>query len=283
MLSRRCFAMHLPLRKKRARVDGLTRARHESGAQRVGYGRRMVTLMPLGRSRSRGARQDRANRDDGLGDTVRVQVGPEDLPKLLLIGRNRPEALDYHLIGPVGILDRLLFERGAEPGPELLLAEYPVDDGRGAAGGRLSVGVRGELLRVSPAVIGLVATHAGNGSVIGPAFATFPLVNAADSPVGLATLKGSAVRHRAFYDGHRATHRFFRESNCSRLAGAVAFTRAGSTPAPSISQLGCTRRTARGCPSAYRTSNSFYSEPAALLLTGPRPELPGFAIPRIQP
>ena len=59
--------------------------------------------------------------------------------ELLLVALDRPQVLDHGLWTGEGELDEQRFEGRAVPRPALHLAEQPIDDRRGVAGGGLAV------------------------------------------------------------------------------------------------------------------------------------------------
>src|SRR5262245_4939122 len=98
---------------------------------------------------------------DGLGYSDRLKVVAEDLAELFLVGRNRPQVFHHLLVCPVEVLQRLLLERRPQTCPELSVAEKSIHDRNSVTGHRLAREINRELPRITPAVVGLMAAHAG--------------------------------------------------------------------------------------------------------------------------
>src|SRR2546425_1114481 len=100
---------------------------------------------------------------------VGVLKAPLSASILLAVGENGAEVGHDRGVAAVVVVLRLILERGAQPRPELPIAEEPVDDRGRAPVRRLALEVRGESLGVGPAVARLVTAHAGDGTGLGPA------------------------------------------------------------------------------------------------------------------
>src|SRR5262249_27794826 len=78
------------------------------------------------------------------------------------------EVGDYRVVAAIPVVLRLVLERGTQAGPQLAVAEEPVDDGRRPPRRGSAFEVGGEPLGVSPTVGWLGAADAGDGAGLRP-------------------------------------------------------------------------------------------------------------------